>query len=88
MDPLRDLQDRLDLDEETQKKLVPLASAAFFGGLVLLAALARRKDLHLRENVTALGANVNQTAQEIARKIPFLPKPAGNDSDGENPNKE
>lgn len=79
MDPLKDLQERFELDEDTQKRVRPIASAAMFGALVLVAALLRRKDLRVRENVAALGANVNHAAQGLAQKFPFLPKPEMND---------
>lgn len=83
MDPLRDLQERFELDEETQKKVVPLASAAMFGAMVLIAAFLRRKDLRVRENVAALSANASHAAQAVAQKIPFLPKPATDGAENE-----
>ena len=75
MDLFEELKDRVELEDETQKKILAAAPLALLGGVVIVASLLRGKPIPVRAKVAELAGSSRRAAHELANRLPRLNKP-------------
>jgi hypothetical protein len=75
LDILDELKERMEVDDDTQKKLATFAPLALLGGAAVLATILRGKHIPVRQTATEWGDRGRRAAIALAKKIPLLPKP-------------